>query len=141
MPMMSGTRPVLRSAFTASGPTVDLIANVQNTNTQFSTDETLLSGFLPRVTQCSDGSWCCSYDATCCSNGRGVFLDSDGNSATAEATATTSYPPVSSTGLARFVSTFEMSSGPYFMSLWPFPSLASQLYDVNPRVIASLRIP
>lgn len=81
-----------------------LSANVSNTNRQFSTDETLLSGFLPRVSQCSDGSWCCSYDATCCSNGRGVFLDSDGNSATAEATATTSYPPVSGTGLVRYVS-------------------------------------
>lgn len=37
-----------------------------------------LAGFLPRVSQCGDGSWCCVNDATCCSNGRGVFLDSDG---------------------------------------------------------------
>ncbi|KAI7775315.1 hypothetical protein LA080_007032 [Diaporthe eres] len=81
-----------------------------STCAQFPTDETLLSGFLPRVSQCSDGSWCCSYDATCCSGGRGVFLDSDGNSATAEGTATTSYPPVSGTGLIRYTESASTST-------------------------------
>lgn len=72
-----------------------------------------LSGFLPRVSQCSDGSWCCVNDATCCSNSRGVFLDSDGNSASAEGTRTVSYPPVSGTGIERYtesISTTEAST-------------------------------
>ncbi len=70
------------------------------------TDETESGGgVLPRVTPCADGSLCCNNDPGCCSNGRGVFLDENGNKVNARATAaTTSYPPLG-TGTGRFTLT------------------------------------
>lgn len=54
-------------------------------------------GTLPRVTQCSDGSFCCDGNS-------GVFLAENGFLADTEASTTTSYPPVSGTGTDRYVS-------------------------------------
>jgi hypothetical protein len=66
-------------------------------------DET--TGIFPRVTPCNDGSLCCNDDPQCCQDGNGIFLDENGNRASAKATAaTTSYPPVSD-GLERFTMT------------------------------------
>lgn len=93
----------------------------------------ILSGFLPRVSQCGDGSWCCANDATCCSNGRGVFLDSDGNSALAVGTKTVSYPPVSGTGMERYTesaSTTEISTA-------STNSISTTPYSVTPQATSS----
>ncbi|WEW58826.1 hypothetical protein PRK78_004294 [Emydomyces testavorans] len=37
------------------------------------------SGFLPRVTKCPDGSYCCDSDIKCCEKGKGIVLDGKGN--------------------------------------------------------------
>lgn len=130
VPITSGTRPVLRSACSVSGLLGyhERISSILTGHIPI--DETeILSGFLPRVSQCGDGSWCCANDATCCSNGRGIFLDSDGNSATAEGTKTVSYPPVSGTGLERYVSDFPslLYSAKAFYS--PVPLLWTPLHS------------
>ena len=33
------------------------------------------NGILPRVTKCSDGSFCCDNQANCCNDHEGVILD------------------------------------------------------------------
>ncbi|KAK3368333.1 hypothetical protein B0H63DRAFT_565046 [Podospora didyma] len=66
-------------------------------------------GRFPRVTQCNDGTLCCNNDPDCCANGRGVYLDATGSVALTRGTAaTTSYPPVSGTGPARFTATLNI---------------------------------
>ncbi|KAK0711835.1 hypothetical protein B0H67DRAFT_443239, partial [Lasiosphaeris hirsuta] len=63
------------------------------------------NGVLPRVVPCNDGSLCCNKDPQCCQDGRGIFLDENGNVVKARVTAaTTSYPP-SGTGTERFTLT------------------------------------
>ncbi|KAF2138954.1 uncharacterized protein K452DRAFT_300543 [Aplosporella prunicola CBS 121167] len=37
------------------------------------------NGFLPRVTVCPDGSLCCNYNPTCCSDGNGIWLSETGD--------------------------------------------------------------
>lgn len=71
-------------------------------------------GSLPRVNQCEDGSYCCQIDTSCCANGKGVFLDEDGNVASKEASTTILYPPVSTSGTAtdRYVGHHSAFSGP-----------------------------
>ncbi|EFX00850.1 hypothetical protein CMQ_1931 [Grosmannia clavigera kw1407] len=70
-------------------------------------NETEYRNVLPRVTICSDGSFCCNNNSQCCQDGGGTFLDANGSIiSSAETTvATTSYPPVSSAGTARYTAT------------------------------------
>lgn len=56
-------------------------------------ESTIDNNFLPRVSQCSDGSWCCNNDPQCCGTGGGTFLDEFGNIASAPASTILSYPP------------------------------------------------
>ncbi|KAF1993523.1 hypothetical protein P154DRAFT_567957 [Amniculicola lignicola CBS 123094] len=53
-------------------------------------------GIFPRVTQCEDGSWCCNDDISCCTGGRGTFLDAQGNIVTAQSLAQTTLPGLAS---------------------------------------------
>ncbi|KAK1756617.1 hypothetical protein QBC47DRAFT_270200, partial [Echria macrotheca] len=79
-------------------------------------------GVLPRVTPCADGSLCCNNDPQCCADGRGIFLDENGNRASTKATAAiTSYPPVG-TGTDRYTQTPSLSTTIPPTSLTPSPS-------------------
>lgn len=96
-----------------------------------------LGGFLPRVSQCGDGSWCCTNDPTCCSNGRGVFLDSDGNSALAEGTKTVSYPPVSGSGIERYTKSTSTTAPSTTPSTTSTTLISTTLSSVTPQATST----
>ena len=50
---------------------------IQITNEKCCTTDTQ-TGLLPRVSNCTDGSFCCDDDAECCADRRGIFLNGDG---------------------------------------------------------------
>ncbi|GAB0138776.1 hypothetical protein EsDP_00006999 [Epichloe bromicola] len=53
-----------------------------------------INGLFPRVATCGDGSFCCNKDGGhCCSDGKGVFLDANGNVAKSAATEILSWGP------------------------------------------------
>ncbi|KAL1843515.1 hypothetical protein VTJ49DRAFT_1108 [Mycothermus thermophilus] len=58
-------------------------------------------GRFPRVTECADGSLCCSNEPWCCQDKKGVFLDQNGNIIATRATAPTTTYVVVGTGLSR----------------------------------------
>ncbi|KAI9925077.1 hypothetical protein ASPWEDRAFT_45222 [Aspergillus wentii DTO 134E9] len=80
-------------------------------------------GYLPRVNVCSDGSYCCDNDTTCCVDKAGFFLTdgvitgraNDTTTTTSSATPTTSLTsstsPASATASATDTSSSGLSSG------------------------------
>ncbi|KAK4202129.1 hypothetical protein QBC40DRAFT_277011 [Triangularia verruculosa] len=60
------------------------------------------NGVLPRVVQCGDGSLCCNNNPQCCQDGKGTFLNEQGEIVSSRAIGpTTSFPPLSGTGTVR----------------------------------------
>jgi len=67
---------------------------MHSSNSQM-TDET--TGFLPRVTVCADGSYCCDAIPNCCESDQGVFLDAVGAITTGPlSSSSTTLPALSS---------------------------------------------
>jgi len=76
------------------------------------------TGYLPRVIQCSDGSWCCDNEPACCAdhegivlNGLGAIVSTDsGNPSTSSSVSSASSSP-SATVISGSASTLSTKGG------------------------------
>jgi hypothetical protein len=75
-PIIRMCAPTYASTVRTSPPSWTLNLRAEKQELTWQADST--TGFVPVVTTCADGSYCCDNDPQCCSAGRGAWLDDSG---------------------------------------------------------------
>ncbi|PKS05532.1 hypothetical protein jhhlp_008049 [Lomentospora prolificans] len=84
------------------------------------------NNFFPRVKKCSDGSFCCSNEVSCCSRGNGVFLAANGDIVDKSSVSSTTSTETGTTQSISAASTTPSASEPAPESAPDSPSSASR---------------